>query len=517
MPMIPVPNAGAAGVIMDLSTHELPLGAWTAVQNIRFLDGYAYQALGWGSVYGTPPDVPQYVLPVSVAGVRYWLYASASKQYVVTNTAGAPVYTDITHVTPRTGVVGNWTGSVFGGIPLLNAGDGTTIPMYWDQNLTHKFLDLPAWPAATFCKVLRSYKNFLIALGITKAGVSLPYMFKWSAPAVAGSLPSTWDPADATNDAGELDIPDGQDIIVDGLGLKDSFIVYKEASTFRVDYVGGTFIFTNKQVFGMSGLLNRGCAVEFDAFHFAVTGSDVVVHDGYTAKSVMDMKSRRWFFQNFDVNNRSKIFVFKNPFFNEIYVAFPSLGSSVCDTALVYNWVAETVSVRPLPNINHAATGPVDNSLGGTWNADSAPWDSDTTSWQGSDFTPDTVRVIMASALQKLSMLDASASADGVLQTAFLERRGLNLGTDDFRKLVSGIRARITGNVGGTVIIKIGGSDDAYADPVYTDTMVHTIGSTLSCDGFAEFRYFAIRFETGTAYQWRLDSYDIDAMQTGRY
>lgn len=517
MPLIPVPNCGATGVIKDLSVHELPLGAWTDAQNIRFLDGSALQFLGHGSVFGTPPDIPQYVMAISVAGVRYWLYTSASKQYVVTNVSGSTVYTDVTHVTPRVGTVNQWTGTVFGGIPILNSGDTTKIPMYWDQNLTHKFLDLPAWPAGTYCESFRSYKNLLIAMNITKAGVSYPYKVKWSTLAEAGSLPTTWDPADQTQDAGELDVADGLDVIVDGLALKDSFIVYKESSTFRLDFIGGAFVLSNKQVFGMTGLLNKNCAVEFDAFHFAVTGSDVVVHDGYTAQSVFDKKARRFFFQNFDVDNRGKVFVFKNPFLNEIFVCYPQIGSVNCDRALVYNWVDKTISFRSLPNVNHAATGPFDNTLGGSWNQDNDAWDSDLTAWNGPDYTPDTVRVLMASQDQRLFLLDASASFDGSPPDAYLERTGLSLTSDEYRTLVTAILPRITGNPGDTVIVKIGGSDDPYETPEYTEAMTYVIGETYQLDGFAEFRYIAIRFESGTAYQWRLDSFSIDAQKTGRF
>lgn len=516
MSKVSVPNCGAAGVVKDLSTHELPISAWSDASNVRFLDGYAYQFLGHGEVYNSPAFAPQYVMPVYVAGARYWLYATATKQFVVTNSGGVTTHTDITHVTPRAGVVNQWSGFVFGGVPILNVGDTSKVPMYWDQNLTHKFVDLTAWPAGVYCKVLRQYKNFMVALNVTKAGVSYPFMMKWSSPAVPGALPTTWNEADATNDAGEFDIADGQDPIVDGLGLKESFIVYKESSTFRIDYIGGVFIFGNKKVFGMSGLMNIGCAVEFDSFHFAVTGSDVVIHDGYTATSVLDKLARRFFFQDIDVTNRGLVFCFKNPFLNEIFVAYPSIGATSCDKALVYNFVDKTVSFRTLPNVNHAAYGAVDNSLGGNWNQDSAPWDADLTAWNGPDFTPDTARVLMGSADIKLFMLDASASFDGTLPVAFMERRGLSFDAPERIKLVTGFRPRFTGNVGQTVTIKIGYADDPYAAPTYT-SMPFTIGVDLKCDFLVSGRYIAVWIGSGTAYQWRLDSYDLFMEDGGEF
>jgi hypothetical protein len=515
MAMIQVKNAGSIGVIKDLSVHELPLGAWTDALNIRFLDGYAYQFIGHGAVYGTPLAAPQYVLPVTVGGVRSWIYASAAKQHVVQNVAGAPVHTDISHVTPRAGVVNQWTGFVFGGIPILNTGDTATVPMYWDQNLAHKFLDLPAWPAGTYCKALRGYKNFIIALGVTKAGVTYDYMVKWSHPAEAGALPVSWDIADATKDAGEYDLSDGQDPIIDGLQLRNSFMIYKESSIWRMDYTGGVYVFQFSKVLGTSGAMNRNCIVELDGYHLVLTGQDVIIHDGQSANSVLDKVTRRYLMQNIDVNSRNKCFVFKNPFMNEVFICYPSIGATMCDRAMVWNYVDKTVSFRTLPNLAHAAVGTVDNSLGGTWGADDSPWNSDLTAWNGPDFTPDSARVIMASGDTKLFLLDAAASFDGVAPTSYLERRGLSFDVPERIKLVRSIRPRITGNVGDTVLIKVGGSDDPYADPVYGAAMTHIIGQTVSNDLMLSARYIAIRFESGTAAQWRLDSFTIDAEPQG--
>ena len=517
---ISVPTCGAIGVIKDIGAAELPLGAWSDARNIRFLDGAALQFLGHGEVYNTPAFAPQYLMPVNVNHARYWLYATAGKQFVVSNATGATVHTDISHVTPRTGTVNNWSGFVFGGIPVLNAGDGVTPPMYWDQNLGNKFVDLTAWPANTTCTVLRQYKNMMVAVGVKKGAVNYPFMVKWSNLAVPGALPSTWNEADTTQDAGEFDIGEGQDPIVDALGLKDSLIVYKESSTYAIDYIGGAFILKSRKVSGMSGLLNKNCAVEFDAgfapTHFAVTGFDIVIHDGYNAASVLDKKARRFFFQNIDVENKHKVFVFKNPFVNEIMVAYPSIGATHCDTALVYNFVDKTVSFRSLPNVTHAAYGPVDNSLGGNWNQDDAPWDSDLTAWNGPDFTPDTARVMMGSADTKLFMLDSSTSFDGALPDAVLERRGLTFDLPERIKLVTGIRPRVVGNKGGTVIIKIGSAENVEDEPNWT-TMTYTIGTTLQADCLIAGRYIAVRFESGTAFSWKLSSYEIFVQDMGAY
>lgn len=504
MSKFPVPNCGSVGVVKDIGIPDLPLAAWTDAQNIRFLDGSALQFLGHGEVYDTPSYAPQFVMPVYVANVRYWLYATATKCFAVTNSGGVAVHTDITHLTPRAGVVNQWSGCVFGGVPVLT--NGIQAPMFWNQNIASKFADLTAWPASTTCKVIRSFKNLLVAANITKGSTNYPFMIKWSSLADPGSLPVTWDIADATREAGEFDIADDQYPIIDVLGLKDSLIVYKESSTYALDYIGGAFVLRSRKVFGMSGLLNMNCAVDVDAFHFAVTGSDIVIHDGYTAKSILDDRARRHFFQSIDVASRNLVFCFVNPFLSEIFVAYPSIGATSCDQALVYNFKKQTVSFRQLPNVNHAAFGPVDNRLGGAWNQDSDPWDSDLTAWNGPDYTPDTVRVMMASADTKLFMLDASASFDGVMPAAYLERRGVDFGAPERYKFVGRLRLHIAGNPGETVKVKVGTAEQPYDDPIYTESDF-TIGTDRTVDALLSGRYFAVRIESGSAYQWRLDGY----------
>lgn len=514
MPIIRVPQAGAIGVNRDMSAHELPNNAWTDALNMRFLDGLAYQFYGHGEVYNSPAYVPQHVLPCNISGARYWIYATENKTLAVTITAGVAVHSDITHLTPRAGLANQWTSTLLSGIPILNAGDGSA-PMSWNLNTANKFVDLANWPAGTSCKSLRAFRNYLVALNVTKSGQNYPFMVKWSHPADPGAVPVTWDPADTTKDAGETDLAEGYDPIIDGLQLRDSFMVYKEGSCWRMDYTGGPYVFRFSKVLGTSGALNRNCIVEVDGFHVVLTGSDVIVHDGQQATSVLDKQTRRYLFQNIDVSSAGLCFVFKNPFFNEVFICYPSVGATSCDMAMVWNYKDKTVSFRQIPNLNHAAFGPVDNGLAGNWSQDSAPWDSDLSLWDGPDFVPSTARTILASANQKLYMMDSSSSFDGAIPSAYLERRGLSFGTPEQIKLVRGIRPRIVGSSGQTVNIRIGASNDPYTDPTWGPTMAHMIGQTVVNDCFVSGRYIAVRFETGSAYQFRLDSYDLDVEQGG--
>lgn len=299
MPLVRVPAAGQVGVNRDLSSHELPLNAWTDALNVRFLDGMAWQFYGHGEVFAGAPVVPYHVLPVNAGGVRYWVYAGLGKIYAVTGNGSSVVHTNLTRSSggDYTGAANAWTSTLLSGIPILNPGNAVDVPQRWNLDIASgKFTALDNWPASTYCKVMRAYKNYLVALNVTKGTTPYPYMVKWSHPADPGAVPISWDETDATKDAGETDLADGYDPIVDGLALRDSLMIYKEASTWRMDFTGGPYVHKFQKVLGTSGLLSRNCVVEVDGWHFCLTGSDVVIHDGQATQSVLDKQTRRFLF-----------------------------------------------------------------------------------------------------------------------------------------------------------------------------------------------------------------------------
>ena len=523
-----IPNAGSVGVVKDLSEHEIPAGVWTDCVNIRFFDGRAHQSPGHVGVYGTTSIAPYHILPIVLLNDdRYWMYLGEEKIYITTfNSTGVTgVHTNITRQTTGSdvnysGTYNGWTSTVLGGIPVVNAGNTTDTPQYWDLDLSSKMLEITAWPASTYCESMRSYKNFLIAMNITKGADKYPHMVKWSSPAEPGALPSTWDETDATNDAGELDLAEGYDPIVDGLQLRDSFMIYKESSIWRMDYVGGQSIFKVAKVLGSSGAMNRNCVTEVNGQHFVLTSDDVILHDGSSSKSILDNVTRRFLLSDIDSGNVSKSFVFKVPFSTEVFVCYPTEGASYCNKAMVWNYQDKTVGFREMPSVNHAAVGTL-GTASGAWDNDSDPWGSDVTTWNeaGQDIA-DRSKAVLASNDTQLYQMDASYEYAGSIPASSLERIGMVLSPDENRTIVTSIRPRITGSLGQEVKVSVGYHDaDPYAAPTYPSSgeMVHVIGTTVKNCCFVTGRYIAIKFESNATYQWTLDSFDIEYREVGRW
>ena len=521
MGFITVDNVGGIGVNKDLSQVELPNNAWSDVKNIRFSNGSAWSSSGYSQVYNTPVSPICHVLPIRVEQYRYWICCSATKIYIAVESGGLSNYTPQTVGVDwvLTGGPNTWTSALLGGVPVVNTG-GNTPPMSVDLFagvLNNLFTALPNWPSGVTCKSMRAYKNFLVALNVTKPGGHYPYMVKWSHPADPGTTPISWDETDPTMDAGETALSEGYDPIVDGMQLRDTFMIYRESSVWRMDFTGGAYVFKFSKVLGTSGIMAKNCAVEVDGWHFVLTGSDVIMHDGVTATSVLDRQTRRFLFANIDVDNNALCFVFKHPFLNEVYVCYTQAGSTACDKAMVWNYVDKTVSFRDLPNLLHAAYGPIPSGMTSTWALDSDPWGADITTWSSPDFGPERARVLMAGNAPALYMLDGSNAQGGAQVDCYLERRGLTLNAPEAMKLVRAIRPRIYSQAGGTINIQVGGQDDPWSEPKWCAPVPFNIGSSVKSDMLVSGRYIAIKFSVGTAFQWRLDSYDIDVETMGAW
>ena len=473
-------------------------------------------------IQGKVPTVIQSSILETPTLHRYWLYAGLNQICAANVINGLAVHADLTRADitgaiPYAAKANSWTSTLLGGIPIFNAGNVVDPPQYWGLDFTSRCANLPNWPSGLYCRSMRAFRNYLVALGLTKDGVSKPYTLRWSHPADPGTVPASWDIADPTRDCGETDLAEGYDQIVDGLQLRSSFMIYKESSTWRMDFTGGAFVFNFVKVLGTSGAMARNCVVELDGYHAVFGASDIYIHDGQTAQSVLDKQTRRWLYSSLSGDNSALCFAFKNPHFNEVFFCFPSPGATACDKAIVGNYKDRTVAIRDIPSLTHAAFGPIEAAATGIWSTDNDSWDSDASVWDGPDFVPSSSRVLMGSANQKTYLLDTGTSFGETTQTSYLERRGLSFGEPEAVKCVRGIRPRISGDVGSTIKVQLGHADDPYAEPTWGRVMTHTIGTTVADHDFVSGRYIAVRFDTGTAFNWRLDSLDLDVEGGGMW
>jgi hypothetical protein len=533
--ILTVPAAGEIGLIKDAAPQELPPNAWTDARNMRFRDGYAQRIGGHLQVYATPSITPYAVAPFITPASHFWVHLGLAAAFVDDGTTR----TDISRTAPFTGTIDDrWMCSSFNGVFIAN--NGVDHPQFWGGNVANDLANIGAWDATWRCAVMRPFKNFLVALDVTKAGGRYQSMVKWSNPADPGTLPASWDATNPANEAGEIDLAETADALVDALPLGDTLIIYKERSMYAMQPSGDVYIWRFTRISGDFGMLTRGCGASTPVGHVVLTASDVVLHNGGPPKSILTGRMREWLARAIDQVNFKRAFVVANSNTSEVWICFPGNGQTTCTQALIWNWEGDAFGLRDLPNVTDGDFGTAlfsaetwDAGIDvATWDSDAATWDSDAVIWKASaetwdadatiwnqtNFSATRANMVMSTNPPMLITLEQSNSFAGAAVAAVLERKHIALGGDtDAVKTIRSIRPRIDGPVGSVVQIEIGASMDAETAPVYAEPISYVLGSTLKADTFASGRFHSVRFSSSGVAPWRIKSYDIDYITQGRY
>src|SRR5690606_3690877 len=128
-------------------------------------------------------------------GILYWIYPTLDSIY---RTEGSN-HTDITRPDgPYAGTESDyWNGGVLNSVPILN--NGVDVPQAWPYG-ANTFEDIASWPSTLRAKVIRPYKNYLIAMNLTDNSVLEPHSIAWSTAADPGFVPDSWADNDPTKE-----------------------------------------------------------------------------------------------------------------------------------------------------------------------------------------------------------------------------------------------------------------------------------------------------------------------------
>jgi len=515
MTVVTVPSAGQFGYIPDAEPQELPPNAWSYAKNMRFKDGYAERFAGSATAFTTPAITPYFLMPFRNLNSKFWIYAGIASVYCDDGTTR----TDLTRAagaTPYTGGVDDrWTGGSASGIAILN--NGIDLPQFWAGNVANDFANLTAWDANHRAFAMRPFKQYIVALNITKTGVQFPHMVKWSSAAVPGALPTVWDPATATADAGEQDLAETTDTLIDCLPMGDLNVIYKERSMYGMQYIGGTFVWRFFRLPGETGMLARGCVADTPKGHVVLTAGDVIVHSGQGPTSISQGRVRKFLFDRIDTTNYARSFVCVNQLGHEVWICFPESGATVCTQAVVWNWDSDTFGVRELPNATYGASGGIGVTSGATWAASAYTWATHPGTWSSDVLSAAEAQLVVSCSTPTLTVMESGLQFNGVNPTAVLERTGLAFDKPESVKTVSKIIPRIDAAAGTVLTIEVGGSMDAEVQPTYSPPFSYTVGTSYSVDAYATGRFLAFRITSTGQNAWRLKSFDMYIKTHGGY
>lgn len=386
MPTFPVRGLGSTGV--DTDTHPADIDSvstFTTAVNVRFANGRASRAPMARTVAALPHE-PGHALTIPAG-------AGTSDQIVSVAADFGSIYrlngSAFENLTPpgHVGADGDFvtTSCFLGGLSYLNR--ETHQPLF-KIGSADTYAPLPNWPSDTRCKIMRSYKDQLIALGVTRSGELYPTLVKWSDFASFNAPPASWDATSTTNSAGENIVNEMEHDIVDGLTLRESFIIYCTASVWSMDYNGGDFIYTFRKIFDECGVINPNCVVQVGSLHYVFDTNDIYVHDAVAPKSIADGKVKRFIFDAIDYSRSHLCFVTHDARLTEVRFAYPSSDQHVafpnattgCNRQAVFNYSTGIWSFYDIPNLTGQCKGAIlsgddwDTKPDATFEDAAGPW-----------------------------------------------------------------------------------------------------------------------------------------------
>lgn len=453
---------------------------------------------------------------VTVTGANTFTYGPSADPVTNATTIGGMVLLGAAAVDYTGGRDDRWSGGSLAGLLVMN--NGVDVPQYLQPG-PMRLRPLPGWDSIARCQFMVPFREYLIAFNVLK-DITKPqdrkiHMMKWSTAAVPGSLPLSWNQNDPKLDAGEIDIADTPDLLVDAMQWGDMLVVYKERSMYSIRFVGQPAIFQKQRIPGESGMLFRGCGAVTPLGHVVLTAGDIVLFNGQSLKSIADGWVRKYVFDNIDSTNYKRAFVVANPQKSEVLICIPTPGDTDCTQALVWNWQTSAWGMRDLDNVRYGAVGQIDNFTLTTWASDTNSWESDASAWNEDEYSPNEARLLMINNTKVLNF-DVSNTDDGTTPLpGELVRTGLWLDDAQAVKLLRSLQMRIDAPTGTEVTVTFGSAMVPDSNTVWGSPMTFIVGQDFKVDGFAQGRYLAIKIACSRP--WRLRAVDLDVIGAGSF
>lgn len=540
MPKLLVDNVGSLGLITDPSSRKLPDGAWSSGQNVRF-DGFvATKVNGSRAIQGSLSTSAYSLFAyTSFDGAKFFAYAGLTTVYGVNNN----VHYDLTRVSNSSTVVPYntdaselWTGGVLGGLLFMN--NTADVPQIQrTPTASCRLSNLPNWPTTvtTRCSSLRAFRNFLIAMDVTKGPQRFRQMVKWSASADPLTVPGTWDEGDPTNDAGENSLSDTNGDVIDGLSLRDVFIVYKDDSVYGMQYIGGQFIFRFYQIFKNVGLLSKRCVAAYEQYHcFVGNDLDVYVHDGNNIRSIAQDRIRNLLRDNLDGSNYQHMFVVPNPTTTEIWIFVPTGAGDFPSTVLMWNWRKDTWGIRDVNQVAGGAVGGIESSdYLTTWDAlttSGITWDGWGVTWTELESIPPQQKLVLVAPAYKNGLIETeygsaelgaampfSVTREGMwtMPTKIVE--GQRVADLQAVKFVKRVRFRTDSFASASMIDFAVAVQTDIDSPLVWSTTAKVTDRTVEITVFKRGRFISIRATSSEDTLFSIEDFDVEYDYAGEY
>ena len=155
---------------------------------------------------------------------------------------------------------------------------------------------------------------------------------------------TTWQSL-ATNSAGDLRITSGSEI-VQAVKTRQQIIVFTDVSLHTLQFLGPPFTFGLNLVSENITIMGPNAAKSVDDFVFWMGAEDFYAYDGRIQKVPCTVQS--YVFDDFNLEQKEKVFAALNSSFNEIWWFYPSSDATEIDRYVIYNYAEKSWAVGTL-------------------------------------------------------------------------------------------------------------------------------------------------------------------------
>ena len=373
-------------------------------------------------------------------------------------------------------------------------------PVFWDFSAALA-AGLVNWlggtGSASRCQALRSYREFLVAIGVNHSVDGFqPDSVYWSDAAPGTGGPATWT-AGATNLAGSAILQGPGGYLVDGLILRETFYLYKRGAVWAMNRVNNTSIFKFDLIFDCFGALATNCIASDGQFHYVLTGSDVIRHDGVSYESLLTARNRAYL-GTVNVDTKARLaFCYFNKHRHELHVCLPVGGFDYCDRDIVINLLTGEQTIMTPP-------GGIGSSM----------FEESSTGVSRSNLLLD----INGTRFVRMEDPSGGNSDAGATFAPSLTRAGLLFGpTPDSKSKICWIRPRVSAP-DGAVTLTVEVASTANPD----DTLSYGTARTFATASNERVhfdqqigRFHSVRFSTSGGLHWAIEGFDVGYDELG--
>jgi hypothetical protein len=220
---------------------------------------------------------------------------------------------------------------------------GANINTSGSQSGTHSVsgrgINIASLASASNCPTIQNYllvsdtSRYVFAFGCNALGSTTqdPMQIRWSNQESVVE----WTPS-ATNTAGDLRLSHGSEIVT-AMQARQEILVWTDSSLYSLQYVGAPVVWSSQLVGDNLSIAGQNAVSYANGVAYWMGVDKFYKYDGRTQTLSCDL--RQFVFENINKDQFDQVMSGTNEGFNEVWWFYCSLGSTVVDSYVVYNYL----------------------------------------------------------------------------------------------------------------------------------------------------------------------------------